>query len=266
MLEELKKNADRFHGFADTYDEVRPKMPAYPTEVITRWLERRPQTVVDLGCGTGLSLLIWQGKAEKIIGVEPSGDMLACAKAKNLPNTTFIQAFAHETGLPDGAADAAICSQSFHWMEPAATLREVGRILKPGGIFATVDCDWPPVCNPRAEEAFQMLREREQALELELSDIRDTFVRFPKERHLQEIKESEQFRYAREIVFANREACTAARLYGLMLSQGGLQTILRMHPEKIEADIACFRETVFSVYGDAPFPVEFCYRMRIGVK
>ena len=97
MLEELKKNADRFHGFADTYDEVRPKMPAYPTEVITRWLERRPQTVVDLGCGTGLSLLIWQGKAEKIIGVEPSGDMLACAKAKNLPNTTFIQAFAHET-------------------------------------------------------------------------------------------------------------------------------------------------------------------------
>ena len=51
-----------------------------------------------------------------------------------------------------------------------------------------------------------------------------------------------------------------------MLSQGGLQAILRLHPEEIEADLARFRETVFSIYGNTPFPIEFCYRMRIGVK
>ena len=68
MLEALHKNADRFKGFADTYDEARPKMPGYPAEVIARWLGRAPHTVVDLGCGTGLSLPVWQGKAEKVVG------------------------------------------------------------------------------------------------------------------------------------------------------------------------------------------------------
>lgn len=266
MLESLQKNADRFKGFADTYDEARPKMPDYPAEVIARWLGRAPHTVVDLGCGTGLSLPVWQEKAGKVIGVDPSGDMLALAKAKNLPNTTFVQAFAHETGLPDSMADAVICSQSFHWMEPVATLREIGRILKPDGVFATVDCDWPPICDWRAEAAYRTLREREQELELAYSDLSDSFVRFPKEQHLQNIKECGQFSYTREIVFANRESCTAERLCRLMLSQGGLQAILRLHPEAIEADMARFRETVFSTYGDASFSVEFCYRMRIGVK
>ena len=56
-----KKNADRFTGFADTYDRARPAMPYYPVERITAYLGCRPDTVVDLGCGTGLSTLIWQG-------------------------------------------------------------------------------------------------------------------------------------------------------------------------------------------------------------
>ena len=36
--------------------------------------------------------------------------------------------------------------------------------------------------------------------------------------------------------------------------------------KEIEADLARFRKTVFSIYGNTPFPIEFCYRMRIGVK
>ena len=31
-------------------------------------------------------------------------------------------------------------------------------------------------------------------------------------------------------------------------------------PEEIEADLARFRKTVFSIYGNASFPIEFCYR------
>lgn len=55
----LQKNADRFKGFADIYDSARPKMPTYPVKIIKRYLGRTPETVVDLGCGTGLSTLVF---------------------------------------------------------------------------------------------------------------------------------------------------------------------------------------------------------------
>ena len=35
--------------------------------------------------------------------------------------------------------------QALHWMEPAPTFGEVARLLRPGGVFAALDCDWPPV-------------------------------------------------------------------------------------------------------------------------
>ena len=44
-----EKNADRFTGFAEIYDEARPVMPTHTVSVITRYLGRRPINVVDLG-------------------------------------------------------------------------------------------------------------------------------------------------------------------------------------------------------------------------
>ena len=50
-----QNNADRFSGFADIYENARPKVPRYPVDVICRYLGRAPRLVVDMGCGTGLS-------------------------------------------------------------------------------------------------------------------------------------------------------------------------------------------------------------------
>src|SRR3984893_18785877 len=56
----------------------------------------------------------------------------------------YREGVAHRTGLPDGCADIVTCAQSLHWMEPTSTLAEVARILRPGGLFAAYDYDWPP--------------------------------------------------------------------------------------------------------------------------
>ena len=82
---ELSKNAERFHGFADLYESARPKMPLFPVEVLCRYLGREPETVVDLRCGTGLSAAIWKGRCRRVIGIEPSGDMLAVARKNPTP-------------------------------------------------------------------------------------------------------------------------------------------------------------------------------------
>lgn len=94
-------NSERFLGFADIYDFNRPTVPKRCIEIITNYLGGTPKTVVDLGCGTGLSTQMWQGSCEQIIGVEPGEDMLRLAKAKALPNTAYVQAYSHRTGLPN---------------------------------------------------------------------------------------------------------------------------------------------------------------------
>ncbi|HBR30515.1 MAG TPA: class I SAM-dependent methyltransferase, partial [Clostridiales bacterium] len=82
------------------------------------------------------------------------------ALEKQSDTISFVKAFANDTTLEDNIADVVVCSQSFHWMEPAETLAEINRILKKGGIFAAIDCDWPPVCNRQAEEAYNQLSEK----------------------------------------------------------------------------------------------------------
>lgn len=261
-----QKNADRFTGFAEVYEEARPTFPHQAVEFVCRYLGHVPENVVDLGCGTGLSTLAWKDTAQNVTGIEPSGDMLAVARRKEGGNVQFRQGYGNQTGLPDAFADAVICSQSFHWMEPSSTLQEVDRILKPGGVFATVDCDWPPVTDWRAEKAYDDLYRKVRKLESELPDVRDSFMRYSKEKHLQNIRESGYFRYCREIVFFHTEEGSAERVIKLLLSQGSLQTIVKKHPGLLDGDLEDFRAQVVSALGEGAAQIGFCYRMRIGVK
>ena len=222
---------------------------------------------MDLGCGTGLSTLAWAGSAKRVIGVEPSADMIAVArgKAEGLGNVEFRRAFADDTGLPDSCADAVTCSQSFHWMEPDATLAEVGRILRPGGVFAAYDCDWPPVCGTRAELGFLRLSDAVARLEAELCP-RDPSSAWDKDGHLSRIRESGHFVYARELLFSNSEPCTAERLAALAASRSGFQKVLSAAPERAGPLLAGFLRLAEDLFGETEFSVAFCYRMRVGVK
>ena len=258
------KNADRFKGFAELYDNTRPTCPPYVVEVLTRYLGHCPQTVVDMGCGTGLSTLVWKDAADKIIGIEPSEDMItqAIKNAGNTHNIAFIRAFSDKAGLDSGIADIVTCSQSFHWMEPESTLREVARLLKPNGVFAAYDCDWPPVCDAALDSAYQDLDDYFDKVETDISD----FIKYPKGQHLENIRKSGHFGYTREIVFANTESCDANRYYSFALSQGGTKVILRKNPALIEKEIAAFKIAVDHYFRDKTLPIEFCYRMRLGIK
>ena len=141
----LDANANRFAGFADLYDSVRPTPPTALSDVLTRYAGGRPALVVDLGCGTGLSTRWAAGWAARVIGVEPSADMRARAAAvTDDPNVRYVDGWSSDTHLPAGSADVVLAVQALHWMEPNGTFAEVARLLRPGGVFAALDCDWPP--------------------------------------------------------------------------------------------------------------------------
>jgi len=263
-------NVTRFSGFADIYDQYRPQPPAVATELLTQYADQgMPRLVVDLGSGTGLSTRIWVGRAREVIGIEPSADMRRAAEAHPTPagDTVLHYRDGHSaaTGLPDGCADIVCCAQAFHWMEPTSTLTEVARILRDGGIFATLDCDWPPTIHWQADAAFRALHHRVRDLEHQ-HHVYSSVKRWPKEQHLANITASGHFRFTNEVLVHQVEPGSAARLTGLALSFGSIEDLLKLGLSEEEIGITTFRKTVMEVLGERTLPMYFSYRLRIGVK
>ena len=147
VSESLRAGADRFHGYGDLYDAVRHGVPPSDLADRARLLlrpaagPRRRSRAAARACPDAVG----RGWADDVIGVEPSEDMLATARATPARGSAFRRGWSHDTGLPDGCADVVMAVQALHWMEPAPTFGEVARLLRPGGVFAAIDCDWPPV-------------------------------------------------------------------------------------------------------------------------
>lgn len=261
-------NAARFLGFADAYDKARPACPPQILEIARVYRGFPPRTVADVGCGTGLSTLAWAEAAREVVGIEPSPDMRAAAEraAAGCPSVRIQPGYGDDTCLPDGWADVVACSQSFHWMEPASTLKEAARILQPGGLFMAYDYDTIPLCNRRAETAYQVLLAYIRRMEDTHPAVRGTFRRWDKDGHLSRIRDSGWFPFSRELVFAHTEDGSADRLLALALSQGGVQALIRTAPQAVLPQLEAFEKAVRAALGDRPCPMTFSYRLRLGIR
>jgi ubiquinone/menaquinone biosynthesis C-methylase UbiE len=218
---------DRFSGFANLYNNSRPKPPVKTCEIITNLINRRKvDTVVDLGCGSGLSTKIWKKYADKIIGIEPNNDMRETA-IKNNPEITFIKGSSYQTGIDTGSVDVVVCSQSFYWMEPFETLKEINRITKSTGILAVLDCDWPVTISEKSEIAYNDLFGKVAQLHEKYKDTLPEEKQWPKNRHLENLNKSGYFKHCKKIYFDNCERCDSERFINIAMTQGHLQTLLK---------------------------------------
>ena len=255
--------------FASGYDAYRPSPPAALLDVLCLEAQvERPRLVVDLGSGTGLSTRAWADRADGVVGIEASAEMRARAEDEtSAPNVRFLQAFAQDTGLPDDAADIVTCSQSLHWMEPEPTFAEVARILRPGGVFAAYDYDWPPICNWEVERAFtELVRRVGEARKGSGTPPWTGRPRYDKPEHLERIQASGRFRYAREIGLHSRERGNAERIVGMALSLGPLVVLLERGLTEEDLGLAQLRETAARTLGNDEAEWFMSYRVRLAVK
>jgi SAM-dependent methyltransferase len=122
-----------FERQAEAYERGRP---AYPERAIT-WLTAElalgpGRTVVDVGAGTGKLTRALLPSGAEVIAVEPVAAMRRVLE-RELPGVTALGATAESLPLHDGAADAIVAGQAFHWFDGPAALAQFHRVLRPGG-------------------------------------------------------------------------------------------------------------------------------------
>jgi SAM-dependent methyltransferase len=252
--------ADRLEWAADEYDRVRPRPPAALVEALVRWSGGRVSRVLDLGCGTGLSTRAWQGRAAEIVGVDPSERMRAEAEARGGDGIRYEAGTAEQTGIPGGWADVVTCSQSLHWMEPEATFAEVGRVLRPGGVFAAYDYEPPPLVHPEVDAAFALVLER-------LNETRPPVARprAAKSGHADAMRASGRFTFVRELAFHSVGHADADRLTRLAGSFGHFSCLLDAGASEEELGLDALRRAAERVLGAEEAPMWLGYRVRLGV-
>jgi len=114
---------------AAAYERSRP---GYPDDAV-RWLVgEEPLDVVDLGAGTGKLTRSLVARGHRVTAVEPLPEMISHL-CEAVPTATAVEGGAEAIPLADGRADVVVVAQAFHWFDHGPALREIARVLRPGG-------------------------------------------------------------------------------------------------------------------------------------
>ena len=271
FLSAMDPNVRRFTGFADIYDQHRPQLPSVIGDILSQLAGlQRPVRVVDIASGTGLSTRLWKGREATVLGIEPSPDMRAIAESLKADddtqsNISFQEGMSTRTGLPDASADIVTISQALHWMEPEPTFQEIARILRPRGVFAAIDCEFPPTIHPEIDEAYQDSMDRAEIREKRHA-LSKGVRRWDKVGHLSRMSASGLFSFTKEIYCHSIEQGGTDRLIGLIKSQSTVAELLKSGLSEEEIGLSDLRKSADAILSGRSLPWFWSYEIRIAVK
>jgi SAM-dependent methyltransferase len=132
-----------FEVAADAYTRF---MGRYADPLAEQFVElvgaRPPQRALDVGCGPGAltAQLVRRLGAEAVAAVDPSESFLSAARAR-FPRVDVRAATAEQLPFADDTFDVAAAQLVVHFMaDPVSGLREMRRVVRPGGTVAA--CVW----------------------------------------------------------------------------------------------------------------------------
>ena len=133
-------------GFAvspDAYDRFMGRYSVPLAPVFADFVGVAPgRRVVDVGCGPGAltAELVERLGEDSVVAVDPSEPFVEAVRGRH-PRVEVHRAAAERLPLPNDTFDAALAQLVVHFMtDPVAGLRDMSRVVKPGGVVAA--CVW----------------------------------------------------------------------------------------------------------------------------
>jgi SAM-dependent methyltransferase len=143
-----------FHFLTPLYDPLvalTTRERAFKRLLMAQANVRRTHRVLDVGCGSG-TFLIWLKQAvpsASVAGIDADAKILVRARMKARQARTeirFDESLAIALPYADGTYDRVVSTLFFHHLQPQdkrATLREIHRVLVPGGELHVADFGRP---------------------------------------------------------------------------------------------------------------------------
>lgn len=121
---------------------------AYKSLVVDELRLEPGATVADLGCGPGTDLGAFAaavGPKGRVVGIDSDEEAIgqAVAGLSDRANVALRVGDIHAIDLPDRSIDRVHTDRVLqHVADPDQVLREVARVLRPGGLVALAEPDW----------------------------------------------------------------------------------------------------------------------------
>jgi ubiquinone/menaquinone biosynthesis C-methylase UbiE len=235
-----------FGSAADVYERARP---GYGTEAVA-WLCERlgigpGRDVLDLAAGTGKLTRDLVPSGARITAVEPLDEMRAYL-VEAVPGVEALAGTAEELPLPADSVDAVVCAQAFHWFRVDEALREIHRVLRPGGGIGLI---W----NTRDLE--DRLQER---IDEVLDPVRGRSARYWNENASEGLAASPLFGEVEHRSWPNEQRVTHEGLLEVVASRSYVASLDDARRREV-------LDSVLEVVGDEPEPVVLRYVVDVYV-
>ncbi|MCM1971421.1 class I SAM-dependent methyltransferase [Streptomyces sp. G1] len=132
-----RSRARSFDSAAALYGQHRPGYPEVLYDAVEELAGRRfaGARVADVGAGTGIGTAPMRARGAEVVAVEP-GDGMAAEFRRTRPGIPIVRGDGDRLPLAGAAFDFLTYAQAWHWTDPARSVPEARRVLKPGGALA----------------------------------------------------------------------------------------------------------------------------------
>jgi SAM-dependent methyltransferase len=132
----MTKRALSFGSVASAYEEFRLGYPDELVDEVLTYAERRVQTALEIGAGTGKATRAFAARGITVTATDPDAEMLTELR-KHVPATVITLQCSFEELPLISSYDLVLAAASLHWTEATHRWSRVAALLNPHGVFAS---------------------------------------------------------------------------------------------------------------------------------